>query len=92
MALEDYMLSCPTKKYLGIDCLGCGTQRALALILEGKFLEAFQMFPAIYSMLFFGFFILMNFIDKKRDYSKVIILFAVITAVTMIVSFFIKHH
>ncbi len=91
MAVEDYMFSCPTKKYLGFDCLGCGTQRALALISQGKFVEAFHMFPAIYFMLLFFLSVFLNFIDKKRNYSKAIIVFALLTAVTMVVSFIIKH-
>lgn len=54
--LEDYMLPCFTKQYLGIDCMGCGIQRSLALILNGEFVAAFKMYPAIYTLLlFFGF-------------------------------------
>lgn len=91
MSVEDYMLSCPTKKFLGIDCFGCGTQRSIALLFEGKFAEAFQMFPAIYTLIVFLFFVVINFVDQRRDYSKFILFFAVISVVIMLVSFFIKH-
>ena len=91
MALEEYMLSCPTKKFLGIDCLGCGTQRAIVLVFEGKFVEAFQMFPAVYFMLSFLFFAALNFIDRKRNYAIFLIVFGALTAVTMVVSYTFKH-
>ena len=91
LSVEDYMISCPTKKFLGVECFGCGTQRALVLIFQGKFIEAFHMFPAIYPMLIFLMFIILNYIDKKRNYSNFLIASAVITCCTMVISYFIKH-
>ena len=51
-SIEDFMLPCLNKKLLGIDCLGCGMQRAVALILHGDFVAAFYMYPAIYTLIF----------------------------------------
>ncbi len=62
--LEDYMLPCLSKKFLGFDCLGCGLQRAIIAFLHGDFVTAFKMYPAIYSLLLFGGFILVNFFYK----------------------------
>ncbi|MFA7446524.1 MAG: DUF2752 domain-containing protein, partial [Flavobacteriaceae bacterium] len=45
--MEDYMLPCMNKKLFGIDCMGCGIQRSVALLLRGEFVEAFYMYPAI---------------------------------------------
>ncbi|QHN65270.1 DUF2752 domain-containing protein [Bergeyella cardium] len=92
MALDDYMLPCLNKKLFGIECFGCGTQRAISLIFEGKFAEAFQMFPAIYTVLLFFGFIIINFIDKKRNYGNIIVGLAIINAIIMVVSYFIRHH
>lgn len=91
MRLEDFMLSCPTKKFLGIECFGCGTQRALLLVAQGKFSEAFHMFPAIYTLILFLCVVLLNFIDKKRNYSTALISLAIINTTIMVVSYFIKH-
>lgn len=52
--LESYMLPCLQKKYFGFECMGCGLQRSIALILEGQFTEAFYMYPAIYTLLLLG--------------------------------------
>lgn len=50
-SLESYMLPCLNKTYFGVECMGCGLQRSFALILEGSFVEAFYMYPAIYALI-----------------------------------------
>ena len=90
MNYEDYMMPCMTKKLFGIDCFGCGIQRALILIFQGNFEEAFYMYPAIYTMLMFFATIGLNYVDKKRDYHYIIVAFGIITAIIMVVSYFYK--
>lgn len=46
LAIRDYLFDCPIKKTFGIDCLGCGFQRSVVLLFEGKFIESFKMYPA----------------------------------------------
>lgn len=84
------MLPCLNKKLFGVDCLGCGTQRALLQVCEGHFVAAFHQFPAIYTtILFFGF-LALHFIDKSRNYERIVIGLAVTNAVIMIASYLIK--
>jgi Protein of unknown function (DUF2752) len=90
MNVEDYMIPCMNKSLFGLDCLGCGTQRALMLVLNGEFIKAFQMFPAIYTTILFFSFLGLNFIDKSRNYHKMIIILAITNAIIMIVSYFYK--
>ena len=53
--MEEHMLPCMNKQLFGVECPGCGTQRAIAFLLEGEFYEAFKIFPAIYTLgLFFN--------------------------------------
>lgn len=91
MNIEDFMLPCPSKKFLGIECFGCGTQRAIVLVFQGKFSEAFQMYPAVYTLLMFFGFVILNFLDKKRNYGQILIFLAIINAVIMVFSYFYKH-
>ena len=44
--LEAHMLSCPSRKYLHIDCPGCGLQRSIVLLLKGDLQASLQMYPA----------------------------------------------
>jgi hypothetical protein len=88
--IEKYMIPCLNKKLFGVECLGCGTQRALLLILKGHFTEAFFQFPAIYTtILFFGL-VALHFLDKSRNYHKAIVTLAIVNAIIMIVSYIYK--
>lgn len=90
MDLEKYMIRCMNKKLTGVDCMGCGTQRAFVLFLQGDFAEAFYMFPAIFTTIPLFLFIALHFIDKNRNYQKLIIGFAIANALIMIISYFYK--
>ena len=49
--LEKHMMPCMYKKYLGIECPGCGFQRAFILLLKGEFAESFAMYPPLIPIL-----------------------------------------
>ena len=89
--MEDYMLPCMNKKIFGIECFGCGTQRAGLLLLQGDFAGAFKMFPAIYTMVFLFAFLFLHFVDKKRNYNQIIVFLAITNAVIMVISYIYKH-
>ena len=90
MDLEKYMIPCMNKKLFGFDCPGCGTQRAFVYIFKGEFVEAFHQFPAIYTtILLFGI-LTLHFIDKSRNYHRIIIGLAMVNAIIVIVSYIYK--
>lgn len=91
MALEDYMLPCLNKKLFGVECFGCGMQRSVAFLFQGKFAEAWNLFPAVYPLMFLIAFLALNILDSKRNYSIFIIISALLMAVTMVASYFLKH-
>lgn len=88
--IEDYMIPCMNKKYLGFDCPGCGIQRAIALIFKGEFIEAFYMYPAIYTLLGMFIFILLNRKFKFKHSTKIIITLAIINVLIISISYSIK--
>lgn len=88
--IEDYMLPCLNKKLFGVDCLGCGMQRALLHILRGEFIEAFKMYPAIYTILLFFMLVIYNFFFKKKVKSKIIYSLAILNIIIIIISYIYK--
>jgi hypothetical protein len=84
------MIPCLSKKLFGFDCPGCGMQRAALMLFEGDFNAAFHMFPAIYTTLPLFIFIGLHFMDKTRNYSKIIIPFAIANAAIMIIAYLYK--
>jgi len=49
--LENNMLSCSWKTFLDQECMGCGMQRAIILLLKGEFLASIKMYPALIPLL-----------------------------------------
>jgi len=49
--LENNMLSCPSKKYLHLECPGCGLQRSMIALFRGDFATSFQLYPATIPLL-----------------------------------------
>ncbi|PKH52235.1 hypothetical protein CXF68_16725 [Tenacibaculum sp. Bg11-29] len=88
--MDDYMLPCLNKKFFGVDCLGCGTQRALSLLIHGEFIAAFKMYPAIYTLLFLAVIIVLNLFYKIKYAQKIISILAVINVLIIVVSYLIK--
>ena len=84
------MLPCTNKMIFGLECPGCGTQRALALILKGEFADAFYMFPPIYTTILFFMVLGLHFMDRRRNYHKIIVYGAIINAVIVIFSYIYK--
>ncbi|WP_264551466.1 DUF2752 domain-containing protein [Flavobacterium sp. N2038] len=91
MNLEKYMIPCLFKKLFGTECLGCGFQRSLFLLFEGDFSGAFRMFPAIFSTLLFFVFVALFFLDKSRNYKKVVWNIALFNLAFMIGGYIYKH-
>lgn len=88
--MEEHMLPCMNKQLFGVECPGCGTQRAIAFLLEGEFWEAFKMFPAIYTLGIFFIFLALHLLDKKRNYYKLVIASAILNGAVILIAYFIK--
>ncbi|TXE11807.1 DUF2752 domain-containing protein [Seonamhaeicola algicola] len=88
--MEEYMLPCLNKKFFGVECFGCGMQRALALIFKGEFVQAFYMYPAIYTLILLVVLITINAFKNNKLLSKINTTLAVVNAIIIICSFIIK--
>ena len=64
--MEEFMLPCLNKQLFGLDCLGCGAQRAFVLVFQGNFVAAFKMYPAVYSILLLLSFLVFNLFVKFK--------------------------
>ncbi len=84
------MLPCLNKQFFGWDCLGCGTQRAFFLVLQGDFRAAYNMYPAIYPMLLLFLFLVANLFIKIRHAWPIKISLIILSAVIIIGSYFYK--
>ncbi|MBC2846800.1 DUF2752 domain-containing protein [Winogradskyella flava] len=88
--LEDYMLPCLNKKYFGFECMGCGLQRSFALLLKGQFIEAFYMYPAIYTLIALFGFVFLNSFKNFKNGTRIIVILAILNVVVIITSYLLK--
>lgn len=90
--MEEFLLPCLNKEIFGLDCYGCGGQRSFLLLLKGEFSAAFQMFPAIYTLLILLIFVLINLFFKfKYDYTIKIGL-VLVNAAILVINYVIKMY
>ncbi len=87
--LEENMLSCSWKK-MGLECSGCGMQRAIIHILKGEFVEAFYMYPAIYTLIVLFLFLGLHLIFSFKNGHKILLSLFVLNLVIIITNFIIK--
>jgi len=87
---EDYMLPCLNKKLLGLDCMGCGMQRSISLVLQGNFVEAFFMYPAIYTLMLMLGLIGINYFRNFKHAYKIIVILVILNAALIIGNFIFK--
>ena len=73
--LEENMLSCHIKQQFGFECIGCGMQRSIVHLLKGEFVDAFYMYPAIYTLIImFGYLLLHLKFNFKLGAQNLIVL------------------
>ncbi len=84
------MLPCLNKKFLGVDCPGCGLQRSVGLLLQGEFLAAFQMFPAIFTLIPLFVLVLCSKVFKLKIDDRFIIVLAIASVALILINFIYK--
>ena len=88
--LEGHMLACPSKKYLHIECPGCGFQRSCISLLKGDIAGSVQLYPATIPLLIV---LAFTFLHLKYDFlygAKTIKILQLITASIIAVSYIYK--
>ncbi|WP_336129192.1 DUF2752 domain-containing protein [Mesoflavibacter sp. CH_XMU1422-2] len=85
--LNNYMLPCMNKQVLGFECPGCGIQRSVTLVAQGKLVDGFLMYPAIYTLSLLGIVILVSVFYKFKYSTKIISILAIISIILILTNF-----
>ncbi len=86
------MLPCLNKSLFGIECTGCGAQRATVYLISGEFSQAFFMYPAIYPIAILLLFLVFNLFFRFRNDFAIKIGLIIFSAAVMIISYIIKMY
>ncbi|WP_103067947.1 DUF2752 domain-containing protein [Aquimarina sediminis] len=88
--LETHLFQCPTKRLIGIDCLGCGLQRSFILLIRGNITASFLMYPALIPMLIMLGYLTSHLIFKFKNGAKILQYFYILNIILIITNYFIK--
>lgn len=87
---DDYMLPCLWKKNFGLECFGCGMQRSFALLVQGEFIAAFKMYPAIYTLIALFATLLLHIKFNFKNGHKIILALFVTNVIIMLTNYILK--
>tara|TARA_R110002050_G_scaffold17110_3_gene51181 strand:- start:5063 stop:5365 length:303 start_codon:yes stop_codon:yes gene_type:complete len=90
LELENYMLPCMNKQIFGIECPGCGIQRSISYLLDGNFIEALKIYPAIYTLIFLVGFVGASLLFDIKNSFKIKIYLLYLNAGIIIVNYIYK--
>lgn len=84
------MLPCFYKKYLGIECPGCGMQRSAIALIKGQFFESLSLYPMLIPLGLMLIFLLFHLKFKFENGSKILVYFFVGNALGILASYVLK--
>lgn len=87
--LEENMLSCQWKK-MGLECMGCGMQRSLIHLLRGEFVDAFFMYPAIYTLIGMFFYLGLHLKYAFKSGHRILLYLFIINIFIILTNYIIK--
>lgn len=88
--VENFMLPCLTKKFLGFDCPGCGLQRSLAFLIQGDFVASIKMYPALFPMLLLFIFMGLKYLVTIKFENTITYGLLLITVIAILTNFILK--
>ncbi len=88
--LEEHLFSCSFKTAFGVDCPGCGMQRAFLALIKGNLVESLNFNASLIPFLLTFFYSIAHLIINFKNGARNIVWFFCITVGIMVVNFVIK--
>jgi Protein of unknown function (DUF2752) len=88
--LEQHQAPCFWKRTCGIECPGCGMQRAIIALLKGNLWDSILIYPALIPTIFLFSFLILHIIFKFKKGAKVILISFIFVVFIIITNFIIK--
>jgi hypothetical protein len=89
--LESHMATCFYKKYFGMDCPGCGMQRAFIQLLKGNIWESLKLYPALLPTIFLVIYLILHIIFDFKKGASVVKYSFILTAIIVMINYFAKQ-
>ena len=88
--LESNLLSCSWKQYLDQECMGCGMQRALILLLKGDLIGSFKMYPALFTLVIMFVYLALHLKFNYKKGHLILLYLFILNVIIILVNYLIK--
>lgn len=88
--LEQYLLTCPSKKFLYLDCPGCGLQRSLLALFRGEISASWNLYPPTLFILFTLVFLFLHLTFSFKQGAYILKILFIITVTIMAINYIYK--
>jgi hypothetical protein len=88
--LEQHLLACPSKKWLHMDCPGCGMQRSLLALLKGNVMESLAFYPATIPVLLMLLYLALHLYFKFSNGAKILTFFFIVNTSIIVLNYIYK--
>ncbi|MDR2927732.1 MAG: DUF2752 domain-containing protein [Cytophagaceae bacterium] len=88
--LEEHQLPCMHKFIFGMDCPGCGMQRAIIALLRGNIAESARMYPALIPIIVMLIFLVIHLKLKLKHGAAILVYLFIFNAAIITLNFICK--
>ena len=88
--LEHHLLPCPTKYFFGVECPGCGMQRAIIELLRGNLIESIKLYPPLIPILLMLVVLIINLKVNSAVWQKVLKYFFIANVAIILINYIFK--
>jgi len=85
--IENRQLDCFYKTTFGVECPGCGIQRASIALLRGELIESLILFPALIPIIAMLIFLVVHLVYKLNSGAKILLSLLVFNFVITIINY-----
>ena len=87
---EEHMLTCFYKQNFGIDCPGCGIQRAIIALFKGDFTQSFEHYPPLLTLIILFVFSTVHILFDLKNGASIIKWIFIIASSSIFINFVYK--
>lgn len=88
--LENHTIPCLYKTLFGIECPGCGTQRALIELLKGNVVQSIKTWPALLPVMFMLVYLVLFLVFRFKNGLKILKISFIINAAIILANYVYK--
>ncbi len=88
--LEKHMIQCPVKQTTGLNCPGCGMQRAIVELLKGNIIESIYSYPALIPLISMFTYLILHIIFNFKNGAKILKIFFIINTIVISLNYIIS--